>query len=529
MRSLLLLLIISLGLPGQELGFVPNAGQWEGDFDFRLRNTQGYVYLRAKEHRVAMIDQHQSQAFHAQSPMDAYHKHDHYADYKAHVYNIRWLGADSLAEFSTRVLPKAAKLNFLLGNDARRWASGLQQYQEVTYHNLYPNIDLRYYLSPSGVCAFDFIVHPGGNPNEIKWQIEGIEDQGLLDGDIALLTSVGSAVYSAPYSYQDEEVSSAFRQIEPGVYGFKLGRYNKHEKLVIDPILIFSTYSGSVDINFGFTATYSADGSSYGGGIVFGYSVFHSAYPTTLGAFQDSSQGGRTDAAFTKYTPDGSAQIYATYMGGTNNEIPFSLLEGPDKSLIILGVTGSRNFPVDSNGFDTTFADGPRSFYDVGDNLPLPYGSDIFISILDSTGGHILGATFFGDSFSDGVNERLIFNYGDNGRGDITLDPGGNIIVTSNTNSPNLPVGIAQNSSYLGQQDGLVLSFSSDLKNLNWSRYLGGERNDAAVSLRAMPDGRLFVTGISRSDTVPFDTSGVYQPMPNSGSDGFIAELDPEN
>lgn len=509
---------------------MPNTGQWEGDFDFRLRDPQGYVYLKAKEHRVALIDQHQSQSFQGDTPFEGYHRHNHYSDYKAHVYNIRWLGADTNAAFSTRILPNSTKLNYLLGKDARKWASGLSQYQEVVYHDLYPNIDLRYYLSPAGVCAFDFIVHPGGNPEAIQWRIEGVDDQGLSGGDIALLTSVGSAVYSAPYSYQEkQEVSSAFKKIEPGVYGFEVGSYKKDEKLVIDPILIFSTYSGSTDINFGFTATYGVGGTSYGGGIVFGYSAFHRAYPTTLGAFQDSSQGGRTDAAFTKYTADGSAQVYATYMGGTNNEIPFSLLEGPNKSLIILGATGSRNFPVDTSGFDTTFADGPRGSYDVGDFLPLPYSTDIFLSILDSTGGKLLGATFFGDSFSDGVNENLSYNYGDNGRGDITLDSNGNIIVTSYTQSPNLPTGMAQNSSYGGLQDGLVLSFSPDLKNLNWARYLGGERDDAAISLRTTPDGRLFVTGITRSDSIPHDTQNVYQSQRKNGTDAFITELNPQN
>ena len=306
-------------------------------------------------------------------------------------------------------------------------------------------------------------------------------------------------------------------------------KYDRRKKLVIDPTLIFSTYSGSTDDNFGFSATFGEDGSAYGAGIVYGFSVFHRAYPTTLGAFQDSSQGGRVDIAISKYSADGTDQVYATYMGGSNNELPFSLLEGPNKSLIILGATGSRNFPMHPSGYDTAFSEGTTDAFNIGGSLPLPYSSDIFISILDSTGGALIGATFFGDSLSDGANKRLSFNYGDDARGDITLDANGNIIVSSYTFSPNLATGMAQNSQYMGLQDGLILSFDSDLQNLNWARYLGGRGNDAATSVRFAPSGRLYVTGTTESDSLSYDTIGVYQPYSAGMTDAFLAELDPLN
>ena len=76
-------------------------------------------------------------------------------------------------------------------------------------------------------------------------------------------------------------------------YGFlfglvsKLTSLAKNYDLVIDPELVFSTYSGSSADNFGYTATYDKQGNLYAGSISFG-----PGYPTTLGAYQLNFNGG---------------------------------------------------------------------------------------------------------------------------------------------------------------------------------------------------------------------------------------------
>ena len=57
--------------------------------------------------------------------------------------------------------------------------------------------------------------------------------------------------------------------------------------LVIDPTLIFSTFSGSTSNNFGYTATFDRDGFLYSGSTAFG-----GTYPTTTGAYDRSFNGG---------------------------------------------------------------------------------------------------------------------------------------------------------------------------------------------------------------------------------------------
>ena len=57
--------------------------------------------------------------------------------------------------------------------------------------------------------------------------------------------------------------------------------YNKEYTLIIDPTLIFSTYSWSIANNFGHTATFDHEGFLFSGSTVFG-----AGYPYTMGAFQ---------------------------------------------------------------------------------------------------------------------------------------------------------------------------------------------------------------------------------------------------
>lgn len=526
--ALLLVLFFTSSLRGQEQGFVPNQGQWSADFEYFLNRGAHQFYFRWDEVRVRL------------NKIEQNHHHTHPNGKEAHpklgyqgsfAYALRWIGAQQPEKVSTKVDPMQPKLNYLRGNNPARWKSGIQQLREIRYHEIYPGIDLRYLLTDQGVYRFDFIVHPGADPAQIQWKFEGLEQGGLQAGQLIFPTDIETLVYSEPRAFQgNEEVEVAFApSSEPFSYHYELGKYKRRDTLVIDPVLMFATYSGSYLDNFGFAATYAEDGSAYGAGIVFPpFLPSNQGYPVTLGAFQDTLQGN-IDIAISKYSADGTQQLYATYLGGNQLDAPYSLLEGPNKSLIVLGVTGSPNFPTNANGFDTSFAPGAPDDITLGGQQPLPYSSDIFISILDSTGGSLLGGTFFGDTFSDGNNERLEFNYGDATRGDITLDSQGNIIITSFTFSNNLPTGIANNSSYLARQDGLVASFSADLSQLNWARYLGGESNDGAFSLRFTPSGRLYVTGMTESDTINYDTTNVYSGSRIGGVDGFIAELNPVN
>src|SRR5690606_9519191 len=126
--------------------------------------------------------------------------------------------------------------------------------------------------------------------------------------------------------------------------------YTPNATIVIDPTLVFATFTGSSADNWGYTATPGPDGSLFAGGIAFG-----SGYPTSTGGFSqnynggiDEDNNGPYDIAIMKFSPNGANRIYATYLGGSGNEQPHSMVCDENGDLIVAGRTNSSNYPVTS-------------------------------------------------------------------------------------------------------------------------------------------------------------------------------------
>src|SRR6185436_4246525 len=116
---------------------------------------------------------------------------------------------------------------------------------------------------------------------------------------------------------------------------FDIKNYDRDATLVIDPTLIFSTFTGSTADNYGFTATPGPDGSLFSGSIVFGQ-----GFPVTPGAYQTTFGGGSNrpiDIGIMKFSPTGNARRYATYIGGNGNDFPHSLFSDPQGNLVVMG------------------------------------------------------------------------------------------------------------------------------------------------------------------------------------------------
>ena len=85
----------------------------------------------------------------------------------------------------------------------------------------------------------------------------------------------------------------------------------------------------------------------FGGGIVFSGGSF----PVSPGAFQTNFGGGgggwgAFDIGIIKLSPNGSNRMYATYLGGSGNEMPQSIICDPQGNLIVAGRSNSPNYPV---------------------------------------------------------------------------------------------------------------------------------------------------------------------------------------
>lgn len=450
---------------------------------------------------------------------------------KYHAYKLNFLGAnkDVLVAGST---PLSGYYNYFIGNDKTKWASKVNSFKMVSYKGLYEGVNLKVYEDDSRF-KYDFILNPGTNPSTIQIQIQGAERVALKDDDLVVTTSVNEVTELQPKAYQykgDEkiEVPCEF-SLKNNVLSFVFPKgYDKKKVLTIDPTLIFSTYSGSTVDNWGFTATYDSRGDGYSGGIAFG-----TGYPVSVGAYQVNFGGGTgyfydgCDAAIIKYDSSGTHRLWATYLGGSGEDLPHSMIVNSQDDLLIYGTTGSADFPVTSNAFGKIFHGGDSIIYD--NVICFNHGIDIYVSKLSSDGTQLLASTYVGGTKNDGMNypSPLSMNYADGARGEIMTDASDNVYVASTTNSTDFPVtpGAFQTTAGGGGQDGVVFKLNSNLSSMLWSSYIGGNKQDAAFGLVLDNNDNVYVTGGTASTNFP-TTAGSIQPVYKDSIDGFVTEID---
>jgi gliding motility-associated-like protein len=438
--------------------------------------------------------------------------------------------------------------NYFIGNDKNKWVGDAKSFREVNYKNLYTGIDLQV-LGLQNSLKYNLIVAPLANPKEIALYYEGLDKIKLEKGSLILKTSVNEMLEQKPYAYQyidgyEVEVPCEF-VLNNNTVSFRFPKgYDNNVELIIDPILVFACSSGSTADNFGMTATYDADGNLYSGG-----TCFDIGFPTTLGAYDVTFNGatsyGRTDVVITKYDSSGTFLQYSTYIGGAiSTEIVTSLVVNSSDELLLYGATGSSDFPVTPTAYDTTFNGGILLRF-VYNGSYFDNGTDIYLAKFNSTGTTLLASTFIGGSLNDGVNvnndsvlfsagppavyefpaDSLQYNYGDQFRGEINVDPLGNAYVASSSRSGNFPIVNGFDNTLGGEQDAVAFKFNSDFSVLLWSTFLGGTDNDAGYALALDDSSNVYITGGTRSNNFPA-TPGVLRTTYQGGkADGYISKI----
>lgn len=521
---LLILLIISMfhfsyaqEMPTSTTRFIQNKGQWSPSFNYRLSLFQGEMRL-AKDKFIYIL--------HEPAYIEAEHQHPSHDNVKneselfdSHAYEVRFLHANS----NVKVIEKQKYpdyQNYFLGNNPKKWATNVEIFGELWYEQLYKGIDMNIYGIEEGL-KYNFMLQPNANPSQIQLQYEGIENICLKNGNLILKTSFTEVKELAPIAFQiiggqKIEVPCVYILKNKTVsFSFPKG-YDKSYALTIDPTIIFSTYTGSRQDNWGYTATYDKIGNGYAGGVAFDGTIGQSNYPT-LGAFQSTYQGNQ-DITITKFNSTGNALIFSTYLGGGFHEVPISMVTDKNDNLFILGMTASTNFPKSIDAYDTT----------VNGN------ADIFITKFSAT-GQFLASTFIGGNGEDGINSDLLnvtqgikYNYGDDSKGEIITDNIGNCYIVSSTQSADFPITAGCfDSTLVGFQDGIVAKFNFSLTTLMWSSFIGGDNDDIAYSLNLNKlQNVLYVTGGTRSTNFPVSPSGVVHSSYQGGlTDGFILKL----
>jgi gliding motility-associated-like protein len=559
---ILLLTIIALGTFAQgtpsTFEFTENKGQWESKIKFKGELPAGDFYLHPngftvvqhntadllryfqRQHGVVEANAKNAEAtariatYNPQKPgndggvPNPNNPSPSYPNYTihSHAYQVTFIGAAANAEIVPDK-PVSTYSNYFLGNDPSKWATNVKLFGAVLYKNIYPNIDVRYY-SENGQLKYDLIVNPGGNVSNIQMQYDGADKLQIKNKELIIKTSVGDVKELYPYSYQFDQLkgkqeTSCSYVLDKNIVRFQVGNYSKTSTLVIDPTLIFSSFTGSRAGQYGFTATPGPDGSLFSGGIVFGngFPVSPGAYQTT---FQGGSANGGVDMGIFKFSADGSQRVYATYLGADGNDYPHSLICDPQGNLVVMGRTYSTKFP------GTVVGPGG--------------GADICVTKFNATGTAIIGSLRIGGTGADGVNisdmqeggsinlSSTLRFYGDDSRSEVTLDAANNIYVAAQSRSDNFfTTGNVFGPTAGGRQDGVVMKINASCNNVIWSSYLGGDGDDGAFVIAVNPvTNTIFVGGATNSGNLPGNKSGVYQASNQqnangNSTDGFVAEI----
>jgi hypothetical protein len=511
------------------LEFLENRNQWDKWIDYGIRIPGGMLYLDGTGFHYYLYDQARVEELHMASHAHADESTGPKAigqEIDGQYVRMTWTGARD-------VQPKPfgknqPYYNYFLGRDPSRYAARVPSYSGVLYPGIYDGIDLKLYAS-GGNLKYDFIVAPGADPSCIQGVYSGVERVTFdASGRLIIPTVSGELIETRPYAYQvinGRHVSVACEYVaRDSVISFSFPEgYDPCEPLVVDPLLIFSTYSGSTADNWGSTATPGERGTLYSAGVTNLYGS-SGTFPVKPGTFQ-TSWGGWYDVGILKYDSTGQQLLYASYLGGIASDSPHSLVMDPTTNdLLVLGTTSSPNFPVTTAALDTTFGGGPGT----ANVIEFFNGADLFIARISADGTHLRASTFLGGAFNDGLNDTfagLSRNYGDELRGDIITDPAGDVYLSSVTASTDLQLVNSFSTTYHGgATDAIVVKLSRDLDQQIWGAFLGGSGADAAYTLKLTTSGDVLVAGGTTSSDFT-TTPGVYQETYGGATDGWIARI----
>jgi hypothetical protein len=465
-----------LATPEIPLWFEANHGQTEAQVQFLARGPRQTIFLTPQAVILSL----------------------HPADKPARALRLSFAGTDATPRILGRN-PLLGKVNYFMGNDRAQWRTGIPTFARVVYQGVYPGVDAVFY-GRGRQLEYDLVVQPGTDPSRIALAFDGA-DRMELDSNGALLLHVAGEVVrqSRPIIYQEiagirREVSGGYTLRDGGQVGFQLGAYDPAHPLVIDPVLLYSTYLGGSSNEIAWSVAVDAAGNAY----VSGYSDSLN-FPVTPGAAQTASAGGR-DIFVAKLNPTGSGLVYATYIGGTGTEEGRGIAVDSSGNAHISGPTDSSDFPVTVGALQTVFGGV----------------EDCFVVKLDSSGSSMLYATYLG-----GTGEEVF--------GGIAVDNTGVAHVAGSTRSLNFPVtpGVFQ-PSLVGFRDIFVAKLNSAGSALVYSTYIGGGNFDDALGIAVDSAGQAYVAGrvFFNFSPVPYPTTpGAFQTTYDAIQDGLVTKL----
>lgn len=495
------------GGPEPHVRYIENQGQWPASVLFKTDLPEAAMFLERDGITWSRYEPGSAEKVHELNHQPESARLD--LSLKGHAWKIHFVGGNTTSVITTEDR-QAYYLNFFLGNDPAKWAGNVPVFHGMTYHDLWPGIDLRWHGAEAQI-KYDVLIAAGADASVIAFRYEGLDGVDVNgEGDLVLRTSIGEFMEMKPVAWyaDNHEPLVCTYKVKDGVVRFHFPQgVDDARAVVIDPLLIGATYSGAVtSSNYGHCATYDDDGHMYGGAQNFGV-----GFPATAGAFQTAPGSGTTDIVVNKFSADATALIWATYIGGPNDEKPHSMIVNAAQQLSILGSCTGAGYPTSAGAYQPASGGG----------------TDIVLTRLNTAASALVGSTYLGGSAQDGRQDfTMTINYGDTYRGEIMLDASDNIWIASCTQSANFPITAgAFQSAIAGGQDGAVCGLTGNLTTLLHSTYLGGTTGDNALGLRFNSAGDLFVCGGTTSANFPMAGGGYQNTYQGGDKDAYIVKF----
>ena len=417
------------------------------------------------------------------------------------------------------------KSNYFIGDDKSRWLANVPNYSKVKYEQVYPGIDLIYYGNQRRL-EYDFHVAPGARPGVIRILFEGVRKLRIgAGGDLLIETAAGEVRQHRPDVFQVKNgikrgVAARYVVKSERVMGFVLGKYDSSLPLIIDPVLVYSTYLGGSEGDQANAVAVDADGNAYVTG-----STLSTRFPVSHPLQRDLS--GYFDVFVAKLTPSGNTLLYSTYLGGSGDDQGNGIAVDSSGSAYVTGKTGGA-FPTTANAFQTD----------------KPGGYDAFVTKISPAGDALVYSTYLGGEIpfppTYNPNAGIDIGYG------IAVDREGNAYVTGLSYSPGFPTKKALqpviNSGGATVvappeissppppppifSDAFVTKLNPSGTALVYSTFVGGFKDEQGRGIAIDSSGSAYVTGIT--DSINFLTSHALQPAYGGDpSDAFLIKLEP--
>lgn len=378
--------------------------------------------------------------------------------------------------------------NYLFGSNSAAWITDVEQYAKVRYANVYPGIDIVFHGNQSRL-EHDFFVRPGADPYRIALDFSGVQRTALSNsGDLLLRVADGEVQLQRPRAYQvvgGNEVEVSARYVVTATHThLSVGSYDRRRTLIIDPVVVYSTFLGGLSdpiesSSTQFASAVAADGA---GNLYVTGETRAGNFPVTSGALQTTANAN-TLAFVSKINPSGTALVYSTYISGLGPSL------GYPAAHIGLAVDPSGNVFLAGAG---------------GPGLPIPLGSqpfqpnerDIAVLKLNSAGNGVIFATYLGGSGPDSVDGLAIDNAED-------------VYLTGSTWSNDFPLKNPLQGTLGAAPNAFVTEFNPAGSELVYSTYLGATSISYGFGIAADVSGNAYIVGQAGTG---FQTVNAEQP-----------------